>query len=301
MRSRILFGLTALLASTLVLGTGAVAQAAPKGYPVASKCANTVPAEYLKMDNTPSTTKTDPAADAVEAQVKAQIDTYTGPRPQRSAENDARKQALAVRGNPNTCASKPGDVTIDATTGPGYAYIGWLYHYGQNTNSWCGEATIEEMSSTTPGPSRLGIPQSEIAGWLGNGPGDGTSVGQMVAGLNHYVGVPDFGWNFYSMVWMDNNPTSSQRAKFLSNVQVDIGSYNSPVAGDAYEVVGGHHLIGHPNQNIFHWFAIGGWNTNTSQIWYTDSATTVWSSVPAYSWYGMYNLETILGGRGYVW
>lgn len=302
MRSKTVLGLTGLFAATVVvLGTGTAAQAAPSGYDAASKCANAVPTEYLKMGSTPSATKVDPAADAAEAQAKAQADTYSGPRPASSAEHDARKQALAAQGNPNACTGMPGGPTIDATSGPGYAYISWLYHYGQDTGSWCGEATIEEMSSTTPGPSRLGIPQSEIAGWLGNGPNTGTSVDQMVAGLNHYVGVPDFGWNFYSMVWMDGNPTSSQRSTFLSNVQTDIGSYNSPVAGDAYEVVGGHHLTGHPNQNIFHWFAIGGWNTNSSQIWYTDSATTVWSSVPAYSWYDMYNLETILGGRGYVW
>jgi hypothetical protein len=301
MRSRNAIGLFGLFAATVVvIGTGSAAQAATTTGSATDKCANTISAQDLNMSNSPSTTKVDSVADAAEAQLKAQTDTYTGLRPERSASHDARKLADAKRGNPNAC-SAPGGVSTNATSGPGYAYISWLYHYGQNTGSWCGEATVAEISSTTPGPSRLGIPQSEIAGWLGNGPNDGTSVDQMVSALNHYVGVPDFGWNFYSMVWMNGNPTAAQRATFLSNVQTDIGTFNSPVSGNAWEVVGGHHLNGHPNQQIFHHFAIGGWNTNSSQIWYTDSATTVWAAVPAYSWYDMYNLETILGGRGYVW
>jgi hypothetical protein len=296
-----LSGLIGLLAvGAVVISVGEAAQAAPSAGAV-GKCANVVAPQYLASNNAPSAARPDVAGAAAEAQIKAQSDPYTGDRQQPSAEHDAMKAATAAKGNPNACSGTSSVVQPNATTGSGYGYISWLYHYGQDTSSWCGEATVEEISSTTPGPSRIAIPQSEIASWLGNGRSSGTSVDQMVAALNHYVGVPDFGWNFYAMVWMNDNPTSAQRSTFLSNVQTDINSFNAPVSGNAYEVAGGHHLVGHPNQLIFHHFAIGGWNTNSSQIWYTDSATTVWSSVPAYSWYDMYNLETILGGRGYVW
>jgi hypothetical protein len=302
-RSRIalsLLGLTA--AAVTVVGTGSAAQAAATGSVAANKCANTLSAKDVAMNTTPSTTTTaDTLAAANAAKIKAQTDTYTGPRPGRSAENDARKLAAAKLGNPNSCGgAATAAVKPNLTSGSGYAYISWLYHYGQTTDSWCGEATVAEISSTTPGASRLNIPQSEIAGWLGNGQHTGTSVDQQVSALNHYVGVPDFGWNWYNMVWMDDNPTSAQRSAFLADLQLDI-NHNAPVSGNAYEVVGGPHLVGHPNQNIFHHFAIGGWNTNTSQVWYTDSATSIWSSVPAYSWYSTYTVETILGGRGYVW
>jgi len=86
-----------------------------------------------------------------------------------------------------------------------------------------------------------------------------------------------------------------QRSTFLNNLQIDV-QYNSPVAGDAWEAPGGPHLPGHPvNQEIFHWFEIGGWNTNTGQVWFADSATTVWSGVPAYSVYSTYTIGTIAG------
>ena len=301
MRKSNTLGLIGLLAATVVaLGTASPAHAATSTGPAAGKCANTVDAQYLRMGSSPSTSTVNPAADAAVAELKAQSDPYTGPRPDRSAAHDAQKLAGAKQGNPNACSGTVG-MTANATTGPGYGYLGWMYHYGQNTGSWCGEATVEVISSTTPGASRLAIPQSEIAGWLGNGTNDGTDAGQMVNALNHYVGVPDFGWNFYGMVWMNGNPTSAQRNAFLSDLQIDVLDYSTPVAGNAWEVRGGPHLAGHPNQEIFHHFAIGGYNTNSSQIWYTDSATTVWSSVPAYSWFDLYTAETILGGRGYVW
>jgi hypothetical protein len=306
-RSRTSLGLIGLLATAVVvMGTGSAAHAAKNGPAATSKCANVVSAQDVARGNAASTAVADAAADATVAQVKAQNDPYTGARPARDAAHDARKLADAKNGNPHACAAVTGGmaanaVTPNATSGSGYAYISWLYHYGQDTSSWCGEATVAEISSTTPGASRLAIPQSEIAGWLGNGRNDGTSVDQMVSALNHYVGVPDFGWNFYSMVWMDDNPTSAQRSAFLADLQIDVDNYNAPVSGNAYEVVGGPHLVGHPNQLIFHHFAIGGWNTNTAKVWYTDSATTVWSSVPAYSWYSTNTVETILGGRGYVW
>jgi len=186
------------------------------------------------------------------------------------------------------------------TSGSGYAYISWMVQYGQTRSNYCGPATVAEMSATVPGPSLVGLNQDAVASYMGTD-STGTDVQEMVNGLNHYVGQPDFGWNFYSFVWMDYNPTPAQRSTFLNNLQIDV-QYNSPVAGDAWEAAGGPHLPGHPvNQEIFHWFEIGGWNTNTGQVWFADSATTVWSGVPAYSVYSTHTIGTILGGRGYIW
>jgi hypothetical protein len=147
----------------------------------------------------------------------------------------------------------------------------------------------------------MNLSQWTAAGYMGTTSGAGTDAGGMVAGLNHFVGVPDYGWNFYGFVPMDYSPTSSQRSIFFSNLHTDVAN-NSPIAGDALEVAGGPHLVGHPvGENIGHWFEIGGWDTNSSQVYYADSATTVWSGVPPYSWYDMYTMETILGGHGYIW
>ncbi|MCX4807236.1 hypothetical protein ACFWWM_42175 [Streptomyces sp. NPDC058682] len=71
--------------------------------------------------------------------------------------------------------------------------------------------------------------------------------------------------------------------------------------GNSMEVYNGPHLVGHPNNSstIYHWFPLQGYDGDWAA--YLDSATTVWSSVPARS--GMPNspLVTIMGGRGYHW
>lgn len=188
---------------------------------------------------------------------------------------------------------------MSVVKGRRYAYLSPLNQQGQRRSYWCGPATVSEIAWTVPGPSN--VSQSTAASWMGTNT-SGTSTGQETSGLNHFVGVPDYGRNFYAFVFMDGNPTSSQRATFYSDLKTDV-SLNSPVAGDAWEVHNGPHLVGHPNSlsDIFHWFEIGGWNSNTGKVYYADSATTVWSSVPPRSWYNTYNLETILGGRGYAW
>ena len=160
------------------------------------------------------------------------------------------------------------------------------------------------MSATVPGSSPYNLNQWTVAGYMdGNGGNsinaNGTSVAQEVNGLNHYVGVPDFHYNYYGFVAMSYTPTSSDRSLFESRLDTDV-SQSSPVAGDAWEVAGDVHLVGHPvNQTIFHWFEIGG--RSAAQTYYADSATSVWSGVPAFSWYNTSTLETILGGRGYIW
>ena len=85
------------------------------------------------------------------------------------------------------------------------------------------------------------------------------------------------------------------------------------IARNAYEVGGYYpnglpypHLKGHPNITIFHWFEIGGYQGGYTagpgtSIYYADSATSVWTSVPQFSWYDAWTLVVILGGRGYIW
>lgn len=62
----------------------------------------------------------------------------------------------------------------------------------------------------------------------------------------------------------------------------------------------------HPvNLQIFYWFEIGGWNTQNGTVCSADPAAYAdsdigWNGVPETKWYNTYNLETILGGRGYA-
>ncbi|MBO0870176.1 MAG: hypothetical protein J2P15_16580, partial [Micromonosporaceae bacterium] len=221
------------------------------------------------------------------------------------ATHNAQKQALVASGKltpTQPVAAKAGRCANASTVFTADSVIGWLYQYDQVRGSFCGPATVAEMSATVPGASAIGLDQYGIANYM---TGDwtlvdarGTNIDEEVYGLNGYVGVPDFGWNFYGFVGMDYSPTAAQRSAFESNLASDLAVY-SPVAGDAWEVPGGPHLVGHPNQEIFHYFEIGG--QSGSQVLYADSAHSVWASVPAYSWQDTYTVETILGGRGYIW
>lgn len=217
----------------------------------------------------------------------------------------ARKLTVTPRTSAG-CAGKTGKTgtasPMAAVTGSGFGYVSPFYQYGQQRNYWCGPATVEEMSATVPGSSPVGLSQSTLASYMGTSSNGGTDLQPMINGLNHYVGQPDFGFNYYVSVDMDYSPTASQRSVFLADLQYDVDQKSTPVVGRAEEVAGGPHLVGHPvNENIDHYFAIGGWSTNTNEVYYADSATTVWSGVPAYSWLDTNKVETILGGHGYIW
>lgn len=298
-----------LAGAGIVVGTATAASAAGKPLPGKDVCAHLVSAADLSRGagtTTATTTQTDIAA---AARYKEEHDTEAAELRSLNAayaEHNARKQAEPLPARSATakrCGSASAAAAAVApafTSGPGYGYISWMYQYGQVTNYFCGPATVSAMSATVPGTSPYNLSQWDVATYMGTTTG-GTSSGGMVNGLNHYVGVPDFGRNFYGYVAMAYIPTAAQRATFLQNLQADV-AVDSPVAGGGWEVPGYEHLVGHPvNQEIKHWFEIGGWNTTTSKIWYADPATTVWSSVPPYSWMDMNSLETILGGYGYIW
>lgn len=223
------------------------------------------------------------------------------------AAHDAQKRALLKSGKLELRSPKAKlsncFQSSRSSSAVGYATVSWLSHYDQVRNSFCGPAVVAEVSATTPGSSPYNFDQYAAANYMAGSwtyiDQRGTNIDEEVNGLNYYVGVPDFGWNFYGFVGMDYTPTGAQRAAFEANLDADVAK-GSPVAGDAWEVPGGPHLVGHPvGEEIFHYFQIGG--RSGSQTYYSDSATSVWSSVPAYSWYDTYTLETILGGRGYIW
>ena len=99
--------------------------------------------------------------------------------------------------------------------------------------------------------------------------------------------------------------TSVTAAQFESDVTYDIDN-GWGIAGDAYEVVGGPHLVGHPNANIFHWFAIDGYDDWGASTHYADSvsgATSIswYANVPAYSQMSTNTVAVIVDGRGIIW
>jgi hypothetical protein len=179
-------------------------------------------------------------------------------------------------------------------SGSGWAEL-WADQQPQQTSYWCGPAAlVEALQDGAHGT----YSQSWAAGVLHTSSNGGTPGGEINPALNAYsngfpydeVTVPGSGWQSYV-------------GPFESHVADDIvnGVGEAPTAV-AYEVPGGPHLVGHPeNEEIFHFFEIDGYFDSGATIRYADSATSIWSSVPPYSNYDSSTLVEIISGRSYDW
>ena len=188
------------------------------------------------------------------------------------------------------------------TSGPGYAYLGWMAQRRQETSSACGKATVVEMSATVPGPSSSYLMQSAVARYLGETTSSATNITEELDALGYFVGKPNFGRSFYSARWISDPPTSSEKTQFLADLKTDIANYRTPITAGVIEVAGGPHLVGHPNlKRIEHWVIAGGWNTNNNTVWYADSWTGYGYPIPAKSWISMNTFLVAVGGWAYLW
>jgi hypothetical protein len=183
-------------------------------------------------------------------------------------------------------------VTPDAgpvTHGTGSAHL-TPSQQGEQRHYWCGPAALVSTLKESGHGTRT---QTWAAGVL-NTTTNGTDMGSMLSALNAYSGGFKYDEVFESGSW------SSYVSAYESHLKSDINSGNGLV-GNAYEVPGGPHLAGHPNELIFHYIAIDGYSNNGATTHYADPATTVWSTVPAYANISSSLLVRILGGRGYYW
>lgn len=169
---------------------------------------------------------------------------------------------------------------------------------------YCGPAAVKEAL----GVQGVGSTQDGLADSLGTTT-DGTA---WYLGNNDYP-VPNVlnarlpGTFTYVPVNVDYTPTSSQVSNFEGHVVADIYDGYAPI-GNAWEVAGGPHLVGHPkDKTIYHYFEIRGYDNSGGDTKYEDSvydATSVsWYAdvTSAYSTMSSSTIATILGGRGYVW
>jgi hypothetical protein len=173
----------------------------------------------------------------------------------------------------------------------------------QNRNYWCGPATVSEMLS------QLGVRrgQATVARQLR------TTTGGTDWSNNRGYPVPSVlnanqHRNTYVAVALPWSPTSKQIRTYQSDLVADVNHGKGvPLAGNAYEVPGGPHLVGHPpDQKIAHWFDIRGYASSGAVTQYEDSVhgapSIGWAaSVPAYSALPSSTIVNILGARGYDW
>jgi len=173
----------------------------------------------------------------------------------------------------------------------------------QITGYFCGPATVSEMLAEMG----KAVGQRRAAAELGT-----TSGGTDWSDARGYP-VPNVlnrnqSRNSYVAVGLPWSPTTAQTRAYENDLVTDVNHNGGvPLAGDAYEVPGGPHLVGHPvNQTIYHWFDIRGYRRSGATTDYEDSvhgASSIgWAAtVPAYSSLPSTTIVDIVGARGYDW
>ncbi|SDT41252.1 C39 family peptidase [Microlunatus soli] len=173
----------------------------------------------------------------------------------------------------------------------------------QQANSYyCGPATLVTMLKGI----RVSRTQAQAASMLGttrNGTDwyNGTSY-PMPAAINS---VAPAGVRYYAQ-GLNTSPTSGEKSTFKTRLVTDVND-GYGIAGNAWEIANGPHLVGHPaDRQIFHWIPIRGYSNSGGNTHYVDpasgAASISWSGgVPKSSAITTDKMVTILGGRGYVW
>ncbi|WP_418956416.1 hypothetical protein [Streptomyces tritici] len=217
----------------------------------------------------------------------------------------AQKQAAAVRSY-DRLRSAP----VRALAG--YKLSGGI-HQSQKTSYWCGPATLVITQSARD--EVAGRSQQDAAtllktttngtAWYGININVPSPTGYPMAdALNHRL--PGAGYVPRALPY---TPTATDKANFKAHITHNTDN-DYAIAGNAWEVPGGPHLVGHPNIEIFHWVSIDGYNTDTAagQVNYLDPVGGVSTSViswaagvPKSAHISSDTITTIMGGRGYVW
>jgi hypothetical protein len=175
----------------------------------------------------------------------------------------------------------------------------------QSTSYYCGPAAVHEalgavgVSLSQSGAASALHTTTSGTAWSGGGTSpSGYPVPDVLnarQSQNYYVPQPV------------SSATSNAISTYENDLKMDISAIRAPLIGDAWEVPGGYHLVGHPgNQQIFHWFEIRGYYGSGASTLYEDSvhgASSIgWAAgVPAYSNLPSSQIVSIVSGRGYVW
>ncbi|WP_329121881.1 hypothetical protein [Streptomyces sp. NBC_01353] len=250
----------------------------------------------------PAALAADPVAPG--AAYKAAYDTL-GPQRLSPAQQrlGAAKQAQASRAY---------DGVRPRATLAGYKLSGGL-HQSQKTSYWCGPAALvitQSAADEVAGRSQqdaatLLKTNSSGTAWYGININVPSPTGYPMADALNYR-LPGAG---YVPKALPYTPTATDKANFKQHITHNTDN-DYAIAGNAWEVPGGPHLVGHPNIEIFHWVSIDGYNTDSAagQVNYLDPVGGVSTSV--ISWAGSVpksahissdTITTIMGGRGYVW
>lgn len=177
----------------------------------------------------------------------------------------------------------------------------------QQTTYWCGPAAVSEAL----GQRSYSLSQASAASQLKTTT-DGTAWSGVYVSTSPATGYPvadvmnnRTASSFYVPIAVSYTATTADKTNYQPRLVTDVlGGW--PIVGNAWEVAGYDHLVGHPfDQVIFHWFDIRGYANSGADTLYEDSvagSSITWAAgVPAYSTIASDMVVSLMGGRGYIW
>jgi LGFP repeat/Peptidase_C39 like family len=197
----------------------------------------------------------------------------------------------ALTGLGFACAPPSADEDIAASSdslngGPRWKVLNIQYQV-QETGWWCGPAaTRVALSARGQFPS-----QAQLANELGTTVNGTDWIGQVTATLNARLGPG----TYYTREIPNDPPTPQQRdmlwGDIVRNVDAGYAVVTNIVAPPS------NHPPGYPNETIYHYFAVIGYNPDTWQVYIADSANFGGNKL---YWLSFDQLASLIPPKGYA-
>ncbi len=156
----------------------------------------------------------------------------------------------------------------------------------QVTGYWCGPAATRIALSARISPPS----QSDLAAQLGTTTNGTDYIGQVTGVLNNNLGT---GW--YETKNMPNDPpTQAQRDLLWNDVVLDINN-NYPIVANIVAPPS-NHPPGYPNETIYHYFTVIGYDDANSTVLIADPANFGGNQI---YWLSFDQLATLIPPKGY--
>lgn len=156
----------------------------------------------------------------------------------------------------------------------------------QETGYWCGPGSTQ-IVLTCRG---IDVPEPQLAGEIGTTWNGTDWIGEITTVLARRTGQP------YVTVEMPNDPpTAEQRDRLWSDIVSSIDAGNGIVANIVAPA--NNHPPGYPNETIYHYFAVVGYDDVTRSLYVADPAN--FSGYQHY-WLSLDKIASLIPPKGYA-
>jgi hypothetical protein len=157
----------------------------------------------------------------------------------------------------------------------------------QQTGYWCGPAATRIALSTKVNPPSQGALANELGTTV-----NGTDyIGQVTSVLNAHLG----GGAYATRSLPSDPPTPEQKSQFWRDIVADIDN-NAPIVANIVAPPG-NHPPGYPNETIYHYLTIIGYNPDTREVFIADPASFRGNQL---YWLSFDQLATLVPPKGYA-